>query len=124
MNVKLWPGTMSNLSELGIQTHTTPVEQQHATYERRLLTFNGWPKNLKQTPEMLASAGFYYGGKYFLSASMQQYVVVLKQVVLEQVPVIVLLVFIAMVVYGTGKQRTMHGLNTLDGFRNVNLLTL
>lgn len=61
-NVKLISGTTSNLSDLGIQTHTTPKKQDCATYEGRLHTFNGWPKNIKQTPEILASAGFYYDG--------------------------------------------------------------
>ena len=61
-NVKLMPGATSNLTELGIQTHTAPKKPNHATYEGRLSTFTGWPENLKQTPEMLSSAGFYYNG--------------------------------------------------------------
>ncbi|CAL7946636.1 unnamed protein product [Xylocopa violacea] len=61
-NVKLMPGTTSSLIELGIRTHTTPKKVDHATYEGRLRTFSNWPENLKQTPEMLASAGFYYNG--------------------------------------------------------------
>ena len=35
-------------------------------YEKRLQTFKGWPKNLKQTPEMLAEAGFYYSGQNYI----------------------------------------------------------
>ncbi|XP_003492056.1 putative inhibitor of apoptosis isoform X3 [Bombus impatiens] len=61
-NVKLMPGATSNLSDLGIQIHTTPKKPDCATYEGRLRTFNGWPENIKQTPEILASAGFYYDG--------------------------------------------------------------
>lgn len=56
------PGATSNLSDLGIQIHTTPKKPDCATYEGRLRTFNGWPENIKQTPEILASAGFYYDG--------------------------------------------------------------
>ncbi|XP_043511481.1 putative inhibitor of apoptosis isoform X1 [Frieseomelitta varia] len=61
-NVKLMPGATSNLSDLGIQIHTTPKKPQCATYEGRLSTFRGWPANIRQTPEILASAGFYYDG--------------------------------------------------------------
>ncbi|KAG5308351.1 DIAP2 inhibitor, partial [Acromyrmex insinuator] len=46
----------------GIQVHKTPQRPGFAMYEKRLQTFKGWPKNLKQTPEMLAEAGFYYSG--------------------------------------------------------------
>ncbi|XP_012151449.1 death-associated inhibitor of apoptosis 2 isoform X2 [Megachile rotundata] len=53
---------ISLIRELGIQTHTAPKKPNHATYEGRLSTFIGWPENLKQTPEMLSSAGFYYDG--------------------------------------------------------------
>lgn len=62
-NVKLMPGTTADLSELGIQAHSAPKQQQFATYEGRLRTFQDWPKHLNQTPEMLATAGFYYVGK-------------------------------------------------------------
>lgn len=61
-NVKLTSGTTSSLTELGVQAHTAPKKPNHATYEGRLRTFCGWPENLKQTPEMLAGAGFYYTG--------------------------------------------------------------
>ncbi|XP_043279999.1 death-associated inhibitor of apoptosis 2-like [Venturia canescens] len=61
-NIKLLPGTSVDLSELGVQRHTAPREPKHSTYEGRLRTFEGWPENLKQTPEMLALAGFYYVG--------------------------------------------------------------
>ncbi|XP_012276923.1 baculoviral IAP repeat-containing protein 7-A isoform X2 [Orussus abietinus] len=61
-NVRLLPGTSSDLKELGIQTHSAPRQPKHATYEGRLRTFEGWPENLRQTPEMLANAGFYYFG--------------------------------------------------------------
>ncbi|OXU22592.1 hypothetical protein TSAR_012529 [Trichomalopsis sarcophagae] len=61
-NVKLMPGTTSNFTELGIQHHSAPRQPKHATYEGRLRTFQGWPSILRQTPEMLADAGFYYVG--------------------------------------------------------------
>ncbi|KAJ8678631.1 hypothetical protein QAD02_014418 [Eretmocerus hayati] len=61
-NVKLMPGTTSNFTELCIQHHSAPRQPKHATYEGRLRTFDGWPSELQQTPEMLADAGFYYVG--------------------------------------------------------------
>lgn len=42
--------------------HTVSISQ-YTTYEKRLQTFHNWPKNLKQTPETLAAAGFYYQGQ-------------------------------------------------------------
>ncbi|XP_050447705.1 E3 ubiquitin-protein ligase XIAP-like isoform X2 [Cataglyphis hispanica] len=59
--VRVLSGTSTNLTELGIQMHTVSISQ-YTTYEKRLQTFQNWPKNLKQTPEMLAAAGFYYQG--------------------------------------------------------------
>lgn len=61
-NVKLTPSTTANLKQLGIQTHSAPRQTKHVTYEGRLQTFQGWPENMRQTPEMLAGAGFYYVG--------------------------------------------------------------
>ncbi|XP_011630439.1 baculoviral IAP repeat-containing protein 7-A isoform X1 [Pogonomyrmex barbatus] len=60
--VRVIPETITNMTELGIQRHKAPQRPEYTTYEKRLQTFRGWPKNLKQTPEMLAEAGFYYGG--------------------------------------------------------------
>lgn len=60
--VKIMPETSINMTELGIQRHKAPQRPEYATYEKRLQTFRKWPKDFKQTPEMLAEAGFYYGG--------------------------------------------------------------
>ncbi|KAM0732845.1 Baculoviral IAP repeat-containing protein 2 [Formica fusca] len=59
--VRVLSGTSTDLTELGIQMHTVSISQ-YTTYEKRLQTFHNWPKNLKQTPETLAAAGFYYQG--------------------------------------------------------------
>ncbi|XP_034949209.1 baculoviral IAP repeat-containing protein 7 [Chelonus insularis] len=61
-NVTLLSGTPSDLHKLGIQKHTAPKRMKYATYESRLRSFQGWPENLHQTPEMLVIAGFYYVG--------------------------------------------------------------
>ncbi|XP_071626658.1 death-associated inhibitor of apoptosis 2 [Temnothorax longispinosus] len=60
--VRVMPETITNMKELGIQKHKAPQRPEYATYEKRLQTFRGWSKNLNQTPEMLAEAGFYYSG--------------------------------------------------------------
>lgn len=64
--VKVMPETVTNMTELGIQRHKAPQRPEFATYGKRLQTFKEWPKNLKQTPEMLAEAGFYYGGQNYI----------------------------------------------------------
>lgn len=64
--VKVMPESITNMTELGIQRHKAPQRPEYATYEKRLQTFRGWPKNLNQTPEMLAEAGFYYGGQNYI----------------------------------------------------------
>ncbi|KAL0120680.1 hypothetical protein PUN28_008391 [Cardiocondyla obscurior] len=60
--VRVIPEGVTNMTELGIQRHKAPQRPEYATYEKRLQTFIGWPAHLNQTPEMLAEAGFYYGG--------------------------------------------------------------
>lgn len=64
-NVKLLPGQEADLAELGIQIHKTPNDPEHATYEGRLQTFQGWPVDITQTPETLSNAGFYYTGQNY-----------------------------------------------------------
>lgn len=45
--------------------HMLPKYPQYALHERRLQTFTNWPDELKQTPELLAEAGFYYVGQSY-----------------------------------------------------------
>lgn len=60
---KGFPGAQSNLSEsLGIISHHGPLHPSYATPEARLRTFRDWPPALKQQPQELADAGFYYIG--------------------------------------------------------------
>lgn len=40
-----------------------PIHPHYASETVRLNTFEDWPKTLKQTPAMLAEAGFYYTGR-------------------------------------------------------------
>lgn len=46
----------------GSLRYMPPKYPQYALHEKRLQTFTNWPNELKQTPEMLAEAGFYYVG--------------------------------------------------------------
>ena len=39
-----------------------PTNIYMADFNNRLRSFNKWPKQIKQTPEMLALSGFYYHG--------------------------------------------------------------
>ncbi|XP_077295172.1 putative inhibitor of apoptosis [Arctopsyche grandis] len=52
----------TNISELGIQSHRPPVQPKYSTFKSRLDTYGPWPASHPQTPESLATAGFYYSG--------------------------------------------------------------
>lgn len=51
-----------SLEELGITKHRAPRYAMYATKDARLKSFNHWPSHLKQTPLMMAQAGFFYLG--------------------------------------------------------------
>ena len=40
-----------------------PVHEQYDSYNKRLATYDKWPRDLAQTPHDLASAGFFYTGR-------------------------------------------------------------
>ena len=44
------------------QPHQTPHHSEFTTFESRLATFLTWPPALKQKPEQMAKAGFFYQG--------------------------------------------------------------
>jgi len=52
-----------NLSKLGVQPSKGPAYPGYVTLERRLITFSEWPRSMKQKPDELAAAGFFYNGK-------------------------------------------------------------
>lgn len=52
---------LSGLENLTVAYKKTKFPE-YAIYESRLKTFEHWPKALKQRPEQLAEAGFFYGG--------------------------------------------------------------
>ena len=47
---------------LGITPHQGPHHPRLVTFESRLATFHTWPPGLKQRPEQMAKAGFFYEG--------------------------------------------------------------
>lgn len=51
-----------SLEELGITKHQAPRYAMYATKDARLKSFTHWPSHLKQTPRMMAEAGFFYLG--------------------------------------------------------------
>lgn len=53
-----------SLSKLGVQPSRGPAYQSYATLERRLGSFAEWPRSMKQKPEELSAAGFFYTGEY------------------------------------------------------------
>ena len=43
---------------------------EYRTIGVRLASFSGWPKELTQTPQNVAEAGFYYTGRFSLLYSL------------------------------------------------------
>ncbi|KAF5295949.1 hypothetical protein FQA39_LY12721 [Lamprigera yunnana] len=52
-----------NLANLGVQPSRGPAYPGYATLESRLNSFDEWPRSLKQKPDELSAAGFFYNGK-------------------------------------------------------------
>ncbi|XP_020293742.1 baculoviral IAP repeat-containing protein 7-A-like [Pseudomyrmex gracilis] len=61
-NCDFYKNEEQNESIINMEKHMTPVYPKYAAYQKRLQTFRHWPKHLNQTPEMLATAGFFYTG--------------------------------------------------------------
>lgn len=53
----------AELSKLGINQHRGPTYPNYSTKEARLRTFKEWPKSMRQEPDELSEAGFFYTGK-------------------------------------------------------------
>ncbi|XP_063233849.1 baculoviral IAP repeat-containing protein 7-B-like [Bacillus rossius redtenbacheri] len=52
-----------SLEKLGVTRSHGPAFPSYCTYEARLASFENWPVSLKQRPDKLSEAGFYYTGK-------------------------------------------------------------
>nr|CAD7426842.1 unnamed protein product [Timema monikensis] len=53
----------ASLEKLGVNKTQEPVFPQYASIGARFKSFDGWPLSLKQRPDKLSEAGFYYTGK-------------------------------------------------------------
>jgi len=55
-----------NLEQLGILEHCLehrgPRYSNYSTFESRIKSFKNWSSHLKQTPSIMAQAGFFYLG--------------------------------------------------------------
>ena len=58
--------TAEELRKHGINQSRGPDHPTFNTYEARMQSFEVWPKSLKQKPDKLSEAGFYYTGKIIL----------------------------------------------------------
>lgn len=52
-----------SLAQYGIHKSTGPIHKNYSTPDARLRSFALWPVSLKQKPDVLSDAGFYYTGK-------------------------------------------------------------
>lgn len=55
--------TAAEMQKHGINQCRGPQHPSYNTYEARLWSYESWPRSLKQKPDRLSEAGFYYTGK-------------------------------------------------------------
>lgn len=55
--------TAAEMQKHGINQCRGPQHPSYNTYDARLLSYESWPRSLKQKPDRLSEAGFYYTGK-------------------------------------------------------------
>ncbi|XP_069680761.1 baculoviral IAP repeat-containing protein 7-B isoform X2 [Periplaneta americana] len=55
--------TAEEMQKHGINQTRGPMHPTYNTKEARLKSYESWPRSLKQKPEILSDAGFYYTGK-------------------------------------------------------------
>jgi len=55
--------TVAEMQKHGINQCRPPQHPSYNTYEARLWSYESWPRSLKQKPDKLSEAGFYYTGK-------------------------------------------------------------
>lgn len=55
--------TAAEMQKHGITKCRGPQHPSYNTYEARLWSYESWPRSLKQKPDKLSKAGFYYTGK-------------------------------------------------------------
>lgn len=55
--------TPAEMQKHGINQGRGPQHRSYNTYEARLSSYESWPRSLKQKPDKLSEAGFFYTGK-------------------------------------------------------------
>jgi len=55
--------TTTAMQKHGINQCRGPQHPSYNTYEARMWSYESWPRSLKQKPDRLSEAGFYYTGK-------------------------------------------------------------
>jgi len=55
--------TAAEMQKHGINQCRGPQHPSYNTYEARIWSYESWPRSLKQKPDRLSEAGFYYTGK-------------------------------------------------------------
>ncbi|KDR09161.1 baculoviral IAP repeat-containing protein 3-like [Zootermopsis nevadensis] len=55
--------TPEELQKHGINQSHGPMHPSYNTYDSRVRSYENWPRSLKQKPDKLSDAGFYYTGK-------------------------------------------------------------
>jgi len=55
--------TPEELQKHGINQSRGPLHPSYNTYDARVRSYDCWPRSLKQKPDKLSEAGFYYTGK-------------------------------------------------------------
>jgi hypothetical protein len=55
--------TPAELKKYGIHQSRGPMHPTYNTGDARLRSYESWPRSLKQKPDKLSEAGFYYTGK-------------------------------------------------------------
>lgn len=55
--------TAAEMQKYGITQCRGPQHPSYNTYEARMRSYESWPRSLKQKPDKLSDAGFYYTGK-------------------------------------------------------------
>lgn len=61
--------TAAEMQKQGINQCRGPQHLSYNTYEARLWSYESWPRSLKQKPDKLSEAGFYYTGKLLCTNS-------------------------------------------------------
>lgn len=113
-----------SLEHLGVNKATAPIHKSFITCETRLKSFENWPVSMKQKPDILSDAGFFYTGTYVLSVliiTVAKYLACSTTMFGLQARAIRPSASIVEEGLRTGWKQTTHGRSTQLGSPNVTL---